>query len=112
MSVEGVWKVEMLGPDGWEPVGTAFLRNGRYLAASADHYSTGSYEESGETINIEVCTTRHGKVGAVFGSRKKHLDLRFEGTIENADEIVGRAKSSEGGVFDLNLRFTRLGELD
>ena len=36
MNIEGAWKVEMLGPYGWEKVSTAFLQGGRYLAAGAD----------------------------------------------------------------------------
>ena len=44
MSVEGVWKVEVMGPHGWERIATALLKDGRYFGASADHYSTGSYE--------------------------------------------------------------------
>ena len=51
MSVEGVWKIEMLGPYGWEAVSTAFVENGRYLGASQDHYTIGHYEVWTETIN-------------------------------------------------------------
>ena len=52
MSVEGIWKVEMLGPYGWENVSTAFLEDGRYLAASQDHYVTGSYEVNGNRVRV------------------------------------------------------------
>ena len=112
MSVEGVWKAEILGLDGWEPVGTAFVRNDRYLAASADHYSTGSYKVNGESIVLEIRTIQHGKIRALFGKKKQRFDLRIEGTIENADSIVGRAKSSEGETFDYSFRMIRVGELD
>lgn len=43
MSVNGIWKVEMLGPYGWESVSTAFLEDGKYRAASEDHYTVGNY---------------------------------------------------------------------
>ena len=112
MSVDGVWKVELLSPTGWESIGTAFLRNGRYLAGSANHYSIGSYEENGEKLNLDVRTTRHGETRTVFGSKEKHLNIQMEGRIEKADTIVGTATSSGSGNFDLNLRLIRLDGLD
>ena len=52
MSVEGVWKIEILGPYGWEAVSTAFVENNRYLGASQDHYTVGHYEVEGNTIQV------------------------------------------------------------
>ena len=69
MSVEGVWKVEMRGPHGWDPIATAFLSKGRYLAASADHYTIGSYKDGGGALKIKARTTQHGKVRTLFGSK-------------------------------------------
>lgn len=112
MSVEGVWTVEMLSPYGWEQVATAFLQNGRYLGASADHYSIGSYMEDGETLKVEARITQHGKMRTVFGSKKKHVDSNIEGKIEKTDKIVGTASSSGGKNFDVRVRLTRLGGLD
>ena len=37
MSLNGIWKIEMLGPDGWESVSAAFLEDGNYRAASENH---------------------------------------------------------------------------
>lgn len=112
MSVEGVWTVEMLAPYGWEQVATAFLWNGRYLAASADHYSIGSYKEGDGTIEIEALTTQHGKIRTLFGSKKEHVDILMEGRIKKVDKIVGTARPSGGGKFDVNVRLTRLGGLN
>ena len=112
MSVEGVWKVEMLGPHGWEPIATAFLRKGRYHAASADHYSIGSYKEAGENFNVEARTTQHGNIGTVFGSKKKHLDILMEGRIKKGDKIVGTARPSGGANLEVSVCLTRLGGLD
>ncbi len=44
MSLNGIWKFEILGVYDWEPVSTAFMQDGRYWAGSADHYTVGSYE--------------------------------------------------------------------
>lgn len=112
MSVEGVWKVEILGAYGWEAAATAFLRKGRYLAASANHYSLGSYEEDGKTLKAEVRITQFGQIRTVFGSKKKHVDTLIEGKIDKADRIVGTARSSRGEGFDVRMRLSRLGRLD
>ena len=56
MSVEGIWKVEAMGPYGWEKVATAFLRAGRYLAASVEHYSTGAYETADGAFSAMALT--------------------------------------------------------
>ena len=47
MSMNGIWKVEMLGPYGWESMSTAFLEDGRYLSSSQDHYAVGKYKLKG-----------------------------------------------------------------
>ena len=112
MSVEGIWKVELLSQDGWEPLSTAFLRKGRFHAASADHYTIGSYKERSGTLKLEARITQHGKIRTVFGSKKKHVDIQFEGTIKKADEIVGTSRSSGGKKFEASVRLTRLGRLD
>ena len=61
MNIEGAWKVEMLGPYGWEKVSTAFLQGGRYLAAGADHHSVGSYEDADDTLKVNVRVMQHGE---------------------------------------------------
>jgi len=37
MNCEGIWKVEITTPYGWERIATAFMRNGDYLAASSTY---------------------------------------------------------------------------
>jgi len=112
MSVEGVWKVEILGPDGWEQLATAFLWKGRYHAASADHYSIGSYKEGGGTLKVEARITQHGKVRTAFGSKKEQVDIQIKGRIKKkADKIVGTARPSGGGKFNVQICLTRLGGL-
>jgi len=37
MSVNGIWKAEIFGPYGWEPMATAFLEDGIYKASGRNH---------------------------------------------------------------------------
>ena len=112
MSAEGVWKVEVKGPYGWEKLGTAFLQNGRYLAASTDHYSVGSYEVEGDAFTADIQVNQYGKVRAAYGTKKRQMGHRIEGKIKKADKIVGNANPSSGKKFDVKVRLTRLGDLE
>ena len=111
MSVEGVWKVEIKGPYGWEKLGTAFLENGRYLAASANHYSTGSYQVEGDAFAADIEVTQYGKIRAAYGSKKRQMSHRIEGKVKKEDKIVGNANPASGKKFDVKVRLTRLGDL-
>lgn len=112
MSVEGVWRIDMLGPYGWEAVSTAFLRKGRYLAASANHYTIGRYEAEGGTLKAEARITQHGQLRTVFGSKKKQVDITIRAEIQTAEEITGTASASGAGDFDVGLRMIRLGDIE
>jgi hypothetical protein len=109
MSVEGIWKTEMLGPYGWESVSTAFLENGRYLASSQYHYVLGSYEVNGNQIQVRATTYSHGEVRTMFGERNPKLELNFDGEI-NGDQINGKAED-KSSKYSITFRATRLGDL-
>ena len=108
MSVDGIWKVEILGPYGWEPVSTAFLEDGRYLSASQDHYSIGHYEVDGNNIKVMAMTHPHGEALATSGHSVAQ-QFGFEGQI-NGDHITGQADDSEAQQ-SITIRGTRLGFL-
>ena len=113
MSVEGIWKVEAMGPYGWEKVATAFLRSGRYLAASVEHYSTGAYETADGTFSADLEVNQYGKVHAVYGSKKRHLHTRLEGKIKKENnKIVGKSHLVGSKQFEVKVRLTRRGDLD
>ena len=112
MNVEGVWKVEAMGPYGWEKIATAFLRGGRYLAASTDHYSCGSYDSSEDVFTADIDIHQYGKTRTVFGSKKKHLITRLEGKVKKEDRIVARSRMDDSQKFDVKMRLTRLGGFD
>lgn len=110
MSVDGIWKVEMLGPYGWESISTAFLEGGRYLASSQDHYAIGSYEVNGKQIKVQVVNYSHGEVRTMFGARNPQVELSFDGKI-NDDQIIGQAEDQQS-KYSITFRATRLGNLD
>ena len=109
MSVDGVWKVEMLGAYGWERISTAFLESGKYRTASKDHFSQGTYKQDGDRLSIEADMTVHGELRALFGRRDSRFDLGIEANV-SGDKIVGKA-SDHRGMFTLHVRFTRLANL-
>ncbi len=108
MSVDGIWKIEFLQSYGWEAVSTAFLENGRYLAASQDHYTIGRYEVSENNIKIVATIYLHGEM---LDPSELHLarQFDFEGQIKD-DHITGQADDSETQR-SMTIRATRLGYL-
>jgi len=109
MSANGIWKIEMLGPYGWEAVSTAFLEDGRYLAASQDHYAVGSYELTGNNIQVKATTHSHGQVRTMFGASAPSVEISFDGEI-NGDQISGQAEDKQA-KYSITFRGTRLGDL-
>ena len=109
MSVEGIWKIEMLGPYGWENVSTAFLENGRYLAGSQDHYARGSYEVVGSELQVSATTYSHGELRTLFGERNAEMALNFSGEI-NGEVINGQAEDKKS-KYTITFRATRVGDL-
>ena len=109
MSANGIWKLEMLGPYGWEAIATAFLEDGRYLAASQDHYAIGSYELTGNNIQVTATTHTHGQARTMFGSNDPSMELSFGGEI-NGDQINGQAENKQS-KYSVTFRATRLGDL-
>ncbi len=110
MSVNGIWKIEMLGPYGWEPMSTAFLEDGRYLSSSQDHYTIGRYELTGNEINVTAAMHSHGELRTMFGSREPQMQLTFGGTV-SGDQISGQAENKQA-KYSITYRATRLADID
>ena len=111
MSVNGIWKMEMLGPYGWESVSTAFLEDGRYLASSQDHYAVGGYELTGDQIKVTAATHSHGQAPrTMFGSNNPQMEVSFEGTL-SGDQFSGQAEDKKR-KYSITFRATRLADLD
>ena len=111
MSCEGVWKVEMKGPYGWERIATGFMRDGEYLGASADHYAVGSYKEDGDNLEMSMVVKQYGAIRTIFGRKSADkLQIISKGKIKkNKITCTSTAKGIKG--FDIQLRFTRLDSL-
>ena len=112
MKVEGVWGVEFHGLHGWERVSTAFLENGRYLAASADHYTIGSYKKEKNKFRAKARINQYGMVRTIFGTKSENFDIVFKGKIKNNGEIVGKIMPVTGEKLDVAVRWKRLDKLD
>ena len=109
MSVEGVWKVEMPGPYGWEAISTAFIEDGRYLSASQDHYTVGSYQINGKQLKVTVANHPHRPDRAMFGAPGAQSGLTFEGELDG-DQISGQAEDKQA-EYSITFRATRLADL-
>ena len=109
MDLNGIWKMEMLGPYGWESTSTAFLEDGKYKSASENHYTVGTYEVSGNRIELSAAGVQHGKARTVFGKKKKEIKLKFEGEIEG-DKFKGQARDDKG-AYQISFRASRLADL-
>jgi len=117
MNVEGVWKVQMLGPYGWETIANAFLQDGHYRAASAEHYTIGSYAVDGDEFTADLWAAQPGKVRSIYGSKKRRVHISIAARIKagrsnKADKITGSSLPSVGKNFDVRVRLIRVGDLD
>jgi len=109
MSINGIWKIDMLGPYGWEAVSTAFLQDGRYWSGGSNQYAVGSYTQDGDKVISEVTVVVHGLKKPFLGRSASRYDLRFDGKLER-NTITGSATDGDG-VFLVRHRATKLAEL-
>ena len=97
----------MLGRNGWEPVVTAFLEDGRYLDGGALEYTVGRYTIDGDKIRIDATMFLSEGGQTVFGTDVGSVELVFEGEIRET-EMRGEATD---GKFRVQFRGERIGEL-
>ncbi len=109
MSLNGIWKTEILTPDGWESMSTAFMEDGIYRAGSRYHYAVGTYQVSDNRVKVTGKYVAHGQARAMFGKKADRMDLEFEGEIDG-DLIQGQATEGEGN-YQVTFRASRLADL-
>ncbi|MGD1982677.1 MAG: hypothetical protein PVF93_02100 [Chromatiaceae bacterium] len=110
MNEAGVWKVEMLGPYGWETMSTAFLENGTYRAGSTAHYSLGTYTLKDDLLIVHASVVMHkGVKRTLFGQEGDRHQVQFEGTIDG--DMANGVASDENGQFLTRFRATKLADL-
>jgi len=112
MSCEGVWRVEIKGPYSWEHIGTAFMKDGKYLGASANHYSVGRYKEDGDNLEISINMRQYAAIRTLFGTKsadKVQITVQCE---VKKNKIIGTGKAKGIKKFELRTRLTKLDDLE
>jgi hypothetical protein len=110
--IEGIYKVEMLGPFGWERFSTAFIQNGQYRGASAEHFSVGTYHVEDDNFDMVGNVTQYFEHRSIFGVKGlKELQINFKGTVGN-DVIEGEASAVTDRRYALSFRFNKLSALN
>ena len=107
MSVDGVWIIDQFSADGWEPVGVAFLENGRYLRGGVDAYTVGRYELDGDQISITATSNRFGSGSTVYGTKSGEIEITLTGELKD-DKITAKATH---GNYVTRYRYTRVGDI-
>ena len=106
--IEGVYTVKLLGPYGWENFSTAFIEDGSFQSASAEHFTTGCYQVEGDSFNMAGSLTQHTESQALFGNKSvKGFPIVFNGKVEKG-VINGEIKSPKGGNYLYRFRLSRL----
>ena len=106
--IEGVYKVELLGPYGWENFSTAFIHNGAFRSASADHFTAGRYEVDGENFTMAGNLTQFIEHRPLFGEKEaRGLPINFRGRIGEGI-IDGEAVADGGREYSHRFRFNKL----
>ena len=107
-NIEGIYKVEMLGPYGWEKFSTAFIEGGRFCSASAEHCTSGVYRVKGGSFKMEGNLTQHVPRRVLFGEKNvKGLPIQFEGAIDEGT-INGHARVEGREKYARPFRLNRL----
>jgi hypothetical protein len=109
MSVNGIWKIEMLTTYDWEPRATAFLRDGSYWGAGAKHYSVGNYKVEGTKFLADILIVIHGKPRTLFGKQADRYEISVEAEI-SGDEFTGVGKDKSGNHV-IQYKASRLSDL-
>jgi hypothetical protein len=92
-SIDGIYRVDMLGPYGWERFSTAFIHEGEFRSASSD---------------MEGNLTQYVDHRPLFGRNDVNaLPIQFSGRIED-DIIDGEAKVPDGSRHSLRFRLNRM----
>lgn len=111
-NIDGVYRVEMLGPFGWERFSTGFFQNGHYRGASSYHHTIGSYQIDGEELSIRGNISQDGQQRAIFGLTDiRELKVEFNGTIQD-DEIEGEMSPVDDKRYSVKFRLSRLSDLN
>lgn len=107
-NIDGVYRVDMLGPYGWENFSTAFIEDGEFHSASAEHFTAGNYVVDEHGFEMQGNLTQYVDQRPLFGRKNiKDLPITFNGKIQN-DMIEGDARLQDRSKHSLRLRLNRM----
>ncbi|HEY5738677.1 MAG TPA: hypothetical protein VIW27_03070 [Gammaproteobacteria bacterium] len=107
-NIDGIYRVELLGPYGWERFSTAFIDGGEFRSASSEHFTAGSCTADGEGFRMRGRMTRYVDNRALFGrSELRGLPIQFNGVIRDGI-IDGEATVVDDARRSLRFRLARL----
>ena len=86
MSIEGVWTGEFYGPYGWEASGVYVLDRGMILGGSNRHYSSGTYNISGNAYKAKISVHYYVPPRAIFGEKKDQFEIEVAGEV--GDDLI------------------------
>ena len=107
MRADGVWRIEQLSIDGWEPAGVAFFGNGKYMRGGVDAYTIGEYELDGDRITITATTTRFGSGSTVYGTRSGEVEITLTGKVKDGKMTA----DATDGKYVTSYRYKRVGDM-
>jgi len=111
-NIDGVYRVDLLGPYGWECFSTAFINGGEFRSASAEHFTAGTYAVRDGGFEMKGNLTQYVENRALFGRNDlKDLPIKFVGAIRD-DTIDGEARITDGSRQSLRFRLARLPTLN
>ena len=111
-NIDGIYKVDMLGPDGWERFSTAFIHGGDFRSASAKHFTAGTCEIKDGSFRMEGNLTQYDDRRALFGRKDiRGLPIEFIGRIDQ-DVIDGEARLADDSRHSLRFRLNRMPSLN
>ncbi len=76
-----------MGPYEWERSGVYILENGRIVGGNNRHYSTGSYEVSGNEYKSTVHVHYYGPPRTVFSESRQEFEINVVGKLVD-DKLI------------------------
>ncbi len=111
MSLDGIWSSDIGGAYGWEPIGTAFLKDGHLQGGGRNHYSIGTYKEQDDgTIIFNIEINQFGEQRTLFGRKTAKLSIVVTARLDG-DKMLGEAMMAGYSEYGIAVRFKRRGEL-
>ena len=107
-NIDGVYQVDLLGPYGWERFSTAFINDGEFRGASAEHFTTGNCKIEDGGFHMAGNLTQYVDHRPLFGRKGiKGLPIEFTGSIDDG-VIDGEARVLDSDRFSLRFRLRRM----